>query len=204
MLANRFHFHRLTRPDVAKDLIFFRAPLEREDQRDRLADGFGLGVAEHPLGGGIPRHDHAVQVFADDRIVGRLHDGGEPLRSPVRLLERVDPRQLGLLSPCQAGARRLVRLRPFDRKGDLCRNDAGELQLFGRQVVRLPVIQHELAEDAVNPFERNERHGRDVLGAYRRQEGGKAGILLNVGNDNRFGAFGVRQPGRVTFDRPAI
>ena len=47
-------------------------PLRRNDARDRLPDHFVGRVAEHPLGGGVPRRDDAVQILADDRIVGRL------------------------------------------------------------------------------------------------------------------------------------
>ena len=44
---------------------------------DRPADDLGRGVAEQPLGGGVPRHDRPVQILADDRVVARLDDGGE-------------------------------------------------------------------------------------------------------------------------------
>jgi hypothetical protein len=52
----------------------------RHQQRDILADGFVLGIAEQPLGRGIERLDSAAAVDHDDRVHRRLHD-----RSPSRL-----------------------------------------------------------------------------------------------------------------------
>ena len=70
--------------------VFLAPPVGRNDQRDRLADRLGCGVAEHPLGAAVPGHDDAVEVLADDRVVGRFDDGRESLRRAARLLERVD------------------------------------------------------------------------------------------------------------------
>ena len=36
------------------------------------------GVAEHALGGGIPRRDDAVQILGDDRVVRRFDDRRQP------------------------------------------------------------------------------------------------------------------------------
>ena len=57
-----------------------------------LADHLGRGVAEEPLGGTVPRHDHPVQILADDGVVARLDDGGEMPRVP---LEPLALRQIG-------------------------------------------------------------------------------------------------------------
>ena len=51
------------------------------------------GVAEDPLGGGVPGRDDAVEVLADDRIVGRLDDRRQAARfaiGPVVLAEVLD------------------------------------------------------------------------------------------------------------------
>ena len=45
----------------------------RNDPGDRLPDHLGRGVAEQPLRGRVPRLNDAVQILADDRVVGRLH-----------------------------------------------------------------------------------------------------------------------------------
>ena len=67
-------------------------PLRRDDQGDGLADGLRGGVAEEPLGPGVPRPDDAVEGLADDRVLGRLDDGRQP--------------RLGLLGPLAARSRR--------------------------------------------------------------------------------------------------
>src|SRR5205085_1818582 len=71
---------------VIEDLIFFALPIRRDDAADRLADHFLRRVAEHLLGGPVPGHHDAVQVLADDRIVARLDDRGEPVRGAVGTL----------------------------------------------------------------------------------------------------------------------
>jgi hypothetical protein len=43
-------------------------------------------VAEQPLGGGVPRQDHALERLADDGVVGRLDDRRQV---SLRLLARV-------------------------------------------------------------------------------------------------------------------
>ena len=50
----------------------------RHDHGGRLADHLALGIAEYPLGAGVPRSNGAVERAADDRIVGILDDRGEP------------------------------------------------------------------------------------------------------------------------------
>ena len=55
----------------------------------RLADGLLGGVAEEPLGPGVPGPDDAVEGLADDGVVGRLDDRRQP--------------RLGLLRPPPLG-----------------------------------------------------------------------------------------------------
>jgi len=45
---------------------------------DRLADDFVGGVAEGALRGRVPTEDDAVEIFADDGVVGSSNDGGQP------------------------------------------------------------------------------------------------------------------------------
>ena len=52
--------------------------LRRDDQGDRLADRLVGRVTEKALGPGVPRSDDAVERLADDRVLGRFDDGGQP------------------------------------------------------------------------------------------------------------------------------
>ena len=79
----------LAAAEPVQDVALLVQPLGRDDQGDRPADGLGGGVAEEPLGPGVPRPDDAVERLADDRVVGRLDDGGQP--------------RLGLLGPLPLG-----------------------------------------------------------------------------------------------------
>ena len=58
-----------------QDLVLLVLPLRRDDQGDRPAYGLLGGVAEEPLGPGVPCPDHALERLADDRVLGRLDDG---------------------------------------------------------------------------------------------------------------------------------
>ncbi len=64
----------LTGTDLAKDEVFLVLSVGGNDHANRPADRLGSGVAKHPLGRCIPRLDDAVQVLADDGVVGRVDD----------------------------------------------------------------------------------------------------------------------------------
>jgi hypothetical protein len=55
--------------DPGKNLRFLASALLGDDAHDGLADHLGRRVAEHPLGGRVPRGDDPVQRLADDCIV---------------------------------------------------------------------------------------------------------------------------------------
>ena len=79
-LADRLEVRdRLARADARQDDVFFGLAVRRDDHPNRPADGFGRRVAEHPLGGPVPGRDDAVQILADDRVVGRFDDGDQPV-----------------------------------------------------------------------------------------------------------------------------
>ena len=69
-------------PDALQDLRFFALEMIGNDRGDRLADHFFGGISEQSLGARIPADDHAVEVLADDGVVGQFHDAGE---LPARL-----------------------------------------------------------------------------------------------------------------------
>jgi hypothetical protein len=51
----------------------------RHKEADVTADGLLGGIAEDPLGPGVPARDGAVERLADDRVVGRFDDGGQAI-----------------------------------------------------------------------------------------------------------------------------
>jgi hypothetical protein len=54
-------------------------PIRRDQDGDRFADGLLRFVAEQALGPAIPGPDDAVEILADDGVLGRFHDCGELL-----------------------------------------------------------------------------------------------------------------------------
>ena len=57
--------------------VFFALPIGRDDHPDGAADRFLRGVAEHAFRGAVPGSDGAVQILADDRVVGGFDDADE-------------------------------------------------------------------------------------------------------------------------------
>ncbi len=60
--------------DTLKDRGFLAPPVSRDDEHNVPADRFFGSVPKHPLRALIPAGDYAVQIFADDRVVGGIHD----------------------------------------------------------------------------------------------------------------------------------
>ena len=54
--------------------------LRRDEPVDRLADHLRRGVAEDPLGRLVPAGDGAIEPLADDGVIRRVHNGGQPRR----------------------------------------------------------------------------------------------------------------------------
>ena len=50
---------------------FLTQSIRRYHQCDRLADGLGRRITKKPFRPVIPRLDDAVQIFTDNRVVGR-------------------------------------------------------------------------------------------------------------------------------------
>ena len=59
----------LTGAEATHHVVFLAEQLRRDDQSDRLPDGFRLGVTEQTLGRRVPRGDEAGGILADDRVV---------------------------------------------------------------------------------------------------------------------------------------
>src|SRR6202042_2924445 len=65
-------------------------PFRRDDEGDRLADGFLTRVAEEALSPGVPGADDAVEGLTDDGVVRGLDDGSGPRPDLLRPLARGD------------------------------------------------------------------------------------------------------------------
>ena len=57
--------------------VFLALSIRGDDDADGPADHLAGGVAEYALGGAIPGGNVAVQILADDGVVGGFDDAGE-------------------------------------------------------------------------------------------------------------------------------
>ena len=62
--------------NAREDHRFLLLPLGRNQREDRPPNQLVRAVAKDALHGGIAGLDDAVQVFREDRILGRVDDGG--------------------------------------------------------------------------------------------------------------------------------
>ena len=150
--------HVLAPPDSRQDVVLFGVELGRDQAEDRLADHFVSRVAKDPLGCGVPAPYRAVNILADDRVVGRIDNGREAvglfgdLRRRRRSLLR---RHLGFdrrvlcSHPCVA---RLVRLTLSQAKGP----ESAFSQGCGADADRHEQQQADNGEQAVVPVEAEE------------------------------------------------
>jgi hypothetical protein len=89
-----------------------RSMLFGNQHRDRLADGLLLEIAEQPLRALVPGADHAVEVLADDGVVGRFDDRGKAMRHLLGALllthvdQHVDGADEGAGGVVQGGGKR--------------------------------------------------------------------------------------------------
>ena len=60
--------------NLSQNVVLVLVEFRRHDQTDRLPNRFGRGVAEDPLGSAIPRGNGALEILADDGVVGRRDD----------------------------------------------------------------------------------------------------------------------------------
>ena len=72
----------LAAPDASENDWLLVLQILRDDDGDRFADDLLRRITEQPSGAGIPADDDAIEVFADDRIVGQFDDARE---LPARL-----------------------------------------------------------------------------------------------------------------------
>src|ERR1700674_4916742 len=68
-------FDALAGSQPLQDHSFFILQLGRDEDRNRLPYYFFRCVSEDALGAAVPAGDDSVQIFGNDRVVGRFHDG---------------------------------------------------------------------------------------------------------------------------------
>src|SRR5947208_962239 len=78
---------RSARPPRRDGCAPVRRPLPHGDRQgaNGLAEHLMLRVPEYALGRLIPRSDDPLEIFTDNRVVARLHDGGELVRVAFEL-----------------------------------------------------------------------------------------------------------------------
>jgi hypothetical protein len=75
----------LTSPEPCEDLCLFFGTLGRYDPRHRLTEHLFGAVAEQAPRAFIPTSDYPLQAFADNGVLGRFDDSGEPSLIFLRL-----------------------------------------------------------------------------------------------------------------------
>ncbi len=80
-------------PDAPEDLGLLIVAVGGDEHHDRSAHRLRRRVPEEPFRALVPTGDDPIQVFADDGVVRRLDDGGEPGARLLRLLAFGDVHQ---------------------------------------------------------------------------------------------------------------
>ncbi len=65
--------------DLREHHVLFALKVLGDEHANGTADRLIGAIAEHAFRGLVPRGDDAVQILADDGIVGRLDDRGQPI-----------------------------------------------------------------------------------------------------------------------------
>src|SRR5260370_13554985 len=79
--------------DASNNERLFVLPVLWDQYSHRFPDNLLGLVSEEPLGRAVPADDSAVEVLADNCVVGRLNDGCEALRSNLSTLSLRDIHQ---------------------------------------------------------------------------------------------------------------
>jgi hypothetical protein len=138
----------LTAHDPGDDIGFFILPVRGKDERDRTADRLLGGVAKQPFRAGVPGLDHAVEVLADDRVIGRFNDCAQ-----------LDGAALSLVP-------RPFRLQTRGAEAQLARDRQGHLDLRPAEPVWPVVIGHELAGQPAVQQDRDEDERADAFAGH--------------------------------------
>ena len=73
----------LASSNPSEHVLLSREAIGGNNRRDGPTDHLRRGVAEHLLGATIPRLHDAVEILADDRVVGGVDDRRQPARLPL-------------------------------------------------------------------------------------------------------------------------
>src|SRR5262249_5043227 len=65
--------------NTSEDSWLLIVALWRHQDSDRLSYDFVVLITENPFSALVPAHNNTVEVFTDNRIIGRLNDGSQPL-----------------------------------------------------------------------------------------------------------------------------
>ena len=85
--------YALAPPEAVQNLRLFVAPIRGNQHGDGPPDRFLGRVAEQPLRALVPTGDDAVEVFADDRVVGGIDNGRQRRSSLLAVLAFGDVEQ---------------------------------------------------------------------------------------------------------------
>src|SRR5215510_10784856 len=69
----------LSLTDTRENSRFFIVALGWHQHSDWLSHDFVFLITENPFSALVPAHNNTVEVFADNRVIGRLNDGTQPL-----------------------------------------------------------------------------------------------------------------------------
>src|SRR4029453_7055299 len=146
-----------TYPAENMGLLLYR--FGRNQHRNRSANRFGRTVSEEALRRRIPRLDDTLQIFTDDRVVGRCNN------RPESTLRLVSPFSL-------------------DGEGHVASNDPSRHDLRFRELMRGVVVRHELSQETSRVEQRKEGERPYPLGQDRRPQTLQALVFSDVGNQN--------------------
>src|SRR5262245_2189142 len=65
--------------DTRENSLLFIVALGWHQHSDWLAHDFVFLITENPFSALVPAQNNTVEVFTDNRIIGRLNDGTQPL-----------------------------------------------------------------------------------------------------------------------------
>jgi len=142
--------------------VFFVPAVGWDEHYPGLADCFLRCVSEKPLRALVPTGDDAVDILADDRVIGGFHDRGQCRPRPLRL-------------------------RPLNQVGGLSCEHIHQAQLaFGRVVRLAPVSRYHPDQPARAGHQWRGLHGADASLAviFQRRSAGHEVTLLNIGHDD--------------------
>src|SRR5581483_3897195 len=151
-----------------------------DEGEDGFADDLLGGVAEDALGGFVPAGDDAVEVLADDGVVGAFDDGGELAEA----LGVEVPVGMNLVQLGELAGELIACAGVFQRDGDLRAEGADEELGAFVEDVGLFVSEDERAEDLAGEIaERHSEIAADGAALVRKAVAGKRAMKAGIAAD---------------------